>query len=88
MKDCDLSSDGPSCEYTKFKYKTEHKYGVVVMVGQKKHYEKEKEQKLKVACISCKLETGHVLKRAHVPTHKRGGGHKFEDRKQLSLSIP
>lgn len=42
MKDCDLSSDGPSCEYTKFKYRTEHKYGIVVMVGQREHYEQKR----------------------------------------------
>jgi hypothetical protein len=37
------------------------------MVG-KRHYE----TKFIVACISCKLETGHVLKRELVRTHKRG----------------
>lgn len=50
---------------------TEHKYGVVLLVGQGKG--SIMKEKLIVGCISCKLETGHVLKREHVPTHKRGG---------------
>lgn len=43
--------------------------------------------KLIIQLVACNFETGHVLQRKHVITHKRER-HQQEDRQQVSLSMP